>query len=183
VGKTDEASQAALKRLEHQDTVGDVDFDALLLPEQGTALTRVAALLPFYDIDPAHVQFLGTLLWNQSGLGREPALIGGVYPAPAPEGNRQFLTRYRELYGANAPTLASHAYDAVALAAALAHSGIARPFSAEALTTASGFAGVDGVFRFLPNGLSERGFAIMQVTREGATEVQAAPDSFSAAQF
>lgn len=182
-GKTDEASQAALKRLEQADTAGDVDFDAILVPEQGARLTRAAALLPFYDIDPGRVQLLGTLLWNQAGLGREPALVGGVYPVPSPDGNRQFFARYRELYGAAPPTLASHGYDAVALAAALAHSGMARPFATETLTAASGFAGVDGIFRFTPNGLSQRGFAIMQVTRDGSTVAQPAPASFGGAQF
>ncbi len=179
--KTDDASKAALKSLEKADTFGDVDFDAILVPEQGARLTRTAALLPFYDIDPSKVQLLGTLLWNQPGLGREPALIGGVFPAPSPDGNRQFFARYRELYGAAPPTLASHGYDAVALAAALAHSGMARPFSAETLTAASGFAGVDGIFRFLPNGLSQRGFAIMQVTREGTAIAQPAPAAFNTA--
>jgi ABC-type branched-subunit amino acid transport system substrate-binding protein len=181
--KTDEASQAELKRLKQDDTAGDVDFDAILLPDQGAELTRTAALLPFYDIDPARVQFLGTLLWNQPGLGREPALQGGVYPAPPPDSTRQFNARYRELYGAPPPTLASHAYDAVALAGALAHSGMSRPFSVEQLTSPSGFAGIDGVFRFLPNGLSERGFAIMQVTRGGTTVVQPAPTTFAGAQY
>jgi hypothetical protein len=51
------------------------------------------------------------------------------------------------------------------------------------MTAATGFAGIDGIFRFLPNGLSERGFAIMQVTRSGAAEVQPAPTTFEAAQF
>jgi ABC-type branched-subunit amino acid transport system substrate-binding protein len=182
-GRTDEASLAALRRLEQADTSGDVAFDAILLPEQGARLTRAAALLPFYDIDPGRVQLLGTMLWNQPGLGREPALIGGVFPAPSPEGNRTFTTRYRELYGGPPPTLASHGYDAVALAGALARSDMARPFSTETLTTPSGFAGVDGIFRFLPSGLSQRGFAIMQVTRESASQVQPAPTSFGGVQY
>ncbi len=182
-GKTDEISQAALKRLEASDAAGEVDFDAILLPDQGTDLSRTAALLPFYEINPGPVQFLGTLLWNQQNLGREQALIGGVYPAPSPDGNRQFVQRSRELYNAVPPTLASHAYDAVALAGALARSGLARPFSAEALTSPSGFAGVDGIFRFTQNGLSERGFAIMQVTREGSSVAQPPPASFGGAQY
>jgi ABC-type branched-subunit amino acid transport system substrate-binding protein len=182
-GKTDEASQAALKRLEQAETAGDVDFDAILVPEQAPRLIRAAALLPFYDIDPGRVQLLGTLLWNQPGLGREPALVGGLFPAPSPDGIRQFFARYRELYGVFPPTLASHGYDAVALAAALGRSGLARPFGVDTLTAASGFSGVDGIFRFLPNRLSQRGFAIMQVTREGATVAQPAPASFGGAQF
>ena len=182
-GKTDEASVAALKRLEQSDTAGDVDFDAILLPDQGPRLTRAAALLPFFDIDPGRVQLLGTLVWNTPGLGREPAMVGARFPAPSPDGNRQFVARYRELYGTPPPTLASLGYDAIALAAALARSGTAQPFSAHVLTAPGGFAGVDGIFRFQPNGMSERGFAIMQVTRQGADVIQPAPASFAGAQF
>jgi len=176
--KDDEISQLALQRLNRLETVGEVDFEAVLLPEQGARLTQAATLLPFYDIDPGRVQLLGTMLWNLPGLGREPVMIGGVYPAPPPDSNRQFFSRYRELYGRVAPGIASHGYDAVALAAVLARSAQPQPFSAEALANPSGFAGVDGIFRFLPNGLSQRGFAIMQVTREGATEVSPAPATF-----
>lgn len=179
-GKEDEISQLALQRLQRLDTIGEVDFEAILLPEQGARLTQAATLLPFYDIDPGRVQLLGTMLWNAPGLGREPVMVGGVYPAPPPESNRQFFTRYRQLYGRAAPGIASHGYDAVALAAVLARGDAPQPFGADALTTPSGFSGVDGIFRFLPNGLSQRGFAIMQVTREGAVEVGAPPTTFEA---
>ncbi|TAK98188.1 MAG: penicillin-binding protein activator [Rhodospirillaceae bacterium] len=182
-GKTDDASQQALKNLAQQDTFGDVDFDAILLPDQGTRLTRAATLLPYYDVDPNRVQLLGTLLWNTPNLGQEPAMVGGMYPSPSPEGNQKFMSRYRDLYGHPPPTIASHGYDAVALAAALARSGIARPFAAESLTSPSGFAGVDGIFRFLPNGLSERSFAVMQVTHDGPVLVQAGASTFTGAGF
>jgi branched-chain amino acid transport system substrate-binding protein len=186
-GKDDEISQLALKRLERLETVGEVDFDTILLPDQGTRLTQAATLLPFFDIDPGRVQLLGTLLWNTAGLGREPVMVGGVFPAPPPETTRQFFTRYRELYGQAAPAIATHGYDAVALAAVLARTAVptvgSSVFSAEAITAATGFAGVDGIFRFLPNGLSERGFAVMQVTRDGTAMVQPAPTSFEAVQF
>lgn len=179
-GKEDEISQLALERLNRLETIGEVDFEAVLLPDQGTRLTQAATLLPFYDIDPGRVQLLGTMLWNTPGLGREPVMVGGVYPAPPQDSNRQFFTRYRELFGRAAPGIASHGYDAVALAAVLARSEHPQPFSAEAITNPSGFAGVDGIFRFLPNGLSQRGFAIMQVTRDGTTEVEKAPTTFEA---
>jgi ABC-type branched-subunit amino acid transport system substrate-binding protein len=181
--KNDEISQAALKRLERLETVGEVNFDTILLPEQGTQLTQAASLLSYYDIDPGRVRLLGTMLWDAPGLGREPVMIGGVYPAPPPETNRQFVNRYRELYGRAAPNIASHGYDAVALAAILARSGDAAPFSATELTSPAGFSGVDGIFRFLPNGLSQRGFAIMQVTRTGAVVVKPAPTLFDAVAY
>lgn len=185
-GKDDDISQLALKRLERQETAGEVDFDAILLPDQGTRLTQAATLLPFFDIDPGRVQLLGTLVWNTPGLGREPVMVGGVYPAPPPDSTRQFFARYRDTYGKVPPAIASHGYDAVALAAVLARSatpGGVSVFASAALTADTGFAGVDGIFRFLPNGLSERGFAIMQVTRDGAVEVRPAPATFEGAQF
>ena len=37
-------------------------------------LKAVASLLPYYDIDPAKVHILGTGLWDDPGLGTEPAL-------------------------------------------------------------------------------------------------------------
>jgi len=169
---------AALKALEQNDSFGDVDFDALLLPDQGVRLTRAASLLSFYDVDLARTQLLGTLLWNTPNLGQEPALVGGQYPAPAPEGNRKFQGRYRDIFGHAPLTIASHGYDAVALAAALARSGMDQPFSFAALTSPSGFAGVDGIFRFMPDGLSERGFAIMQVTKDGPILVRDGVTSF-----
>src|SRR5690606_14296074 len=108
-------SQLALERLNRLETIGEVDFDAVLLPDQGVRLTQAATLLPFYDIDSGRVQLLGTMLWNMPGLGREPVMVGGVYPAPPQESNHQFFTRYRELFGRAAPGIASHGYDAVAL--------------------------------------------------------------------
>ena len=181
-GKEDEISVAALKRLERLETVGEVGFDTILVPEQGTRLTQAVSLLSFYDIDPGRVQMLGTLVWGDSpGLGREQVMVGGVYPAPPPDTNRQFFARYRELYGRTAPNIASHGYDALALAAILARSGEPAPFSAASLTSLSGFAGVDGIFRFTPDGMSQRGFAIMQVTRNGAAVAQPAPTAFTPA--
>ena len=179
-GKTDAVSRVALQRLERMDTIGDVPFDAILLPEQGGRLTEVAALLPFYDVDPGRVQLLGTLLWHTPDLGKEPALVGGWYPAPDPQANAVFYRRYRELYGSTPPAIATHGYDAVALASVLARTRQTAPFASDALAMASGFSGVDGVFRLLPTGLSERGFAVMALTRNGAEPIDPAPSTFEA---
>ena len=181
--RNDPVSRSALQRLERLDTIGDVPFDAILLPEQGGRLTEVAALLPFYDVDPARVQLLGTLLWHSPGLGKEPALVGGWYPAPSPQANAGFYSRYQSLYGAVPPAIATHGYDAVALAAVLGRSQAAQPFTSGALASPSGFTGVDGVFRLLPTGLSERGFAVLEVSRDGAETIDPAPATFEATQF
>ena len=62
---------------------------------------------------------------------------------------------------------ATLAYDAVALVAALVKTQGAQRFSEQVLTNSSGFAGIDGVFRFRPDGTNERGLAVLRVTPSG----------------
>ena len=75
---------------------------------------------------------------------------------------------------------ATLAYDAVALVAALARTQGAQRFSPETLTNPSGFAGIDGLFRFRPDGTNERGLAVMKVTSGGGVAVAGSPKSFGA---
>jgi branched-chain amino acid transport system substrate-binding protein len=174
----DEASRLALRRLAGRDTFGDPDFDAVLLPDGGAKLKAVASLLPYYDIDPAKVHILGTGLWDEPGIGSEPALVGGWFAAPNPAARSDFETRFQALYKQKPPRLASLGYDAAALAAVLAQRPNGSGFSAAALTDPSGFAGVDGIFRFRPDGQAERGLAVLQVERSGTTVVSPAPETF-----
>jgi hypothetical protein len=48
------------------------------------------------------------------------------------------------------------------------------------LLNSSGFAGIDGLFRFRPDGTNERGLAVMRVTSGGSTPIAASPKSFGA---
>ena len=52
-------------------------------------------------------------------------------------------------------------------------------FSLGALLNPGGFAGVDGLFRFGPDGLIERGFAIREIRKGGAEEIGPAPEVFT----
>jgi ABC-type branched-subunit amino acid transport system substrate-binding protein len=180
--RNDEAAKLALKRLENLDTLGDPEFEAVLLPQGGQDLRAIAPLLPYYDIDPETVQFLGTAQWNDPALGREPALIGGWFAAPPPEPWREFSRRYRELYGANPPQVAGLAYDATALAAVLTRDADPaigpQNFVVQRLAQPSGFAGLNGIFRFSPDGTVERGLAILEMQKDGIVVREPAPQSF-----
>jgi branched-chain amino acid transport system substrate-binding protein len=154
------------------------DSEALLLPEGGARLRALAPLLPYYDVDPDKVHFLGTGLWDEPGLGTEPALDNGWYAAPPPAARADFERRFVQLYHHAPPRLATLAYDATALAAVLARGDRGPDFSAMALTNPSGFAGVDGIFRFKPDGLVQRGLAVLQVRRGGNIVIDPAPETF-----
>jgi branched-chain amino acid transport system substrate-binding protein len=156
----------------------DYEYDAVLIAAGGGLLRTLAPMLTYYDIDPDKVKFLGTGLWDDAGLRGEPALAGAWYAGPTPESGVSFAQHFTKAYSGSAPRVSSIAYDAVALVAALKKSRPERPFAPEALTDPKGFAGVDGVFRFGPDGIAERGLAVVQITPAGAQAVDLAPREF-----
>jgi ABC-type branched-subunit amino acid transport system substrate-binding protein len=155
-----------------------VDYDALFLPEGGSRIKVLAPQLPYFKIDPDQVKFLGTGLWDDPNIGSEPSLNGGWYAAPAPAARAPFEQRFAQLYRHPPPRLATLGYDATALAAVLARAPQGADFSDQALTNPNGFAGLDGIFRFRPNGLVQRGLAILQVQRGGNTIIDQPPQTF-----
>ena len=149
-----------------------------MLAEGGDRLRALAPLLPFYDVDPARVRFLGTGLWDEPSLGREPSLVGGWFAGPDPKAGKGFRTRYQQLYGKLPPRIASLAYDATALAAVLARTRPQPYYESSALINPAGFSGIDGIFRFATSGISERGLAVLEVRPDGLRVVSPAPVSF-----
>ncbi len=174
----DEIARQTLRRLERLQTVGDLPFDALLVADGGKRLQSIAAHLPFYDVDPAKVRMLGTGQWDEPGIGAEPALVGGWFAVPPPAARADFVRQFQRTYGHKPPRLATLAYDATALAAVLARTDGGADFSAEALTAPRGFAGRDGIFRFLPDGVAERGLAVLKVLPRGFEVIGRAPETF-----
>jgi ABC-type branched-subunit amino acid transport system substrate-binding protein len=88
-------------------------------------------------------------------------LHGGWYAAPDSTGFRNFSARYRQRYNQDPVRTATLSYDAVALVAALVKTQGPQRFSEQVLTSASGFSGIDGLFRFRTDGTNERGLAVM----------------------
>ena len=158
---------------------GGGNYEALFMPEGGQGLKAMAPLLPYYDVDPRKVKFFGTGAWDDASLTREPPLNAAWYPAPPPEAHAQFLERYRRAYGAKPPRIASLGYDAVSLAVALSGLPEGERYTQQTLTTEDGFAGVDGIFRFNPDGSTERGLAILEIRPTGAVVIDPAPMSFN----
>jgi ABC-type branched-subunit amino acid transport system substrate-binding protein len=154
------------------------DFEALLLPEGGEQLKAVTQKLTPAGLDTRATRLLGSGLWDVPGIGADPSLDGGWFAASPPEARREFERRYRATYGSDPPRLAALGYDAAAVAAALASGRSGPPFSRDAILNPNGFSGVDGLFRFTPEGLVQREFAVLEVEPQGNIVVSPAPDSF-----
>jgi branched-chain amino acid transport system substrate-binding protein len=151
-------------------------IDALFIPEQAEGMAAVSAALAGSGIK---TQILGTGVWNDARVATLPALQGAWFAAPENAGFNAFAKRYKAKFNTDPPRLATLAYDAVSLVAALARTQGAQRFSETALTNPSGFNGADGVFRFRPDGPNDRGLAIMQITKGVASPLSPAPHSFA----
>lgn len=154
--------------------------DALLLADDGDALPSVADALIAAGANLKRLQLLGTGLWDNPRVFGNANLQGGLYAAPDPSGFRSFSTRYRNKYVQDPVRTATLAYDGVALVAALARTQGGQRFTSDVLTNASGFAGIDGLFRFRSDGTNERGLAVMRVASGGGQSVAGSPKSFGA---
>ncbi len=148
-------------------------FNALLLADTGEALSEIAAVLPYYDVDRSAVQILGPALWasSSSGSGQMP---GAWYAAPDPAARGSFDQGYSAKYGGSPPPIADLAFDAASIARVLGgHGG----YSVGALTQAGGFSGVDGWLALLPDGQVRRALAVFAIERGGPQMVEPAPQS------
>jgi ABC-type branched-subunit amino acid transport system substrate-binding protein len=150
--------------------------DALFIPEQADGADAVSAALAANGLK---MQILGTGIWNDPRVMKLPALQGAWFAAPEMTGFSAFAERYRAKFNSDPTRLATLAYDAVSLVAALARTQGQQRFSEKVLTNPSGFNGADGVFRFRPDGPDERGLAVMQINNGAATLVSPAPRSFA----
>jgi ABC-type branched-subunit amino acid transport system substrate-binding protein len=154
--------------------------DALFIADDGDSVVAVCDALTSAGANLRNIQLLGTGLWDNPHVHASDALQGGLYAAPDPSGFRAFSGRYRTRFGSEPVRTATLVYDGVALLAALARTQGGQRFSPEVLTSPSGFAGIDGLFRFRPDGTNERGLAVMRVASGGGVAVAGSPKSFGA---
>jgi ABC-type branched-subunit amino acid transport system substrate-binding protein len=155
------------------------DRIAVLVPVAPPRLTSVLSSLAAAGLDNRQAQFLGTGVWDVANIGADPAARGGWYAAPDPAKRADFERRFVATYGRPPNRLATLAYDAVALAANLARVKSGGDFSVEAITNPNGWSGVDGIFRFLPDGRSERALAVIEVQSNRGVVVSPAPTTFA----
>ena len=157
-----------------------VGFQALLIADSGSIAAAIAPALVQFGATP--VLLMGTELWNsEPAIAQVPALNGAVFAAVPDERFHQLAVRYREKFGGAPSRLASFGYDAVLLVNGVAGNGwaVGTPFPRAGLSAASGFAGIDGVFRFSGSGIAERGLEVEQVGARGFAVVSPAPKALN----
>ncbi len=152
--------------------------NALMLTSDSTgALPLLAQLLPEQGVSPSVVKYIGLTRWDIPNQTLSlPGVQGGWFALPDPALSSRFAGRYQATYGAPPHPLAGLAYDGIAAVGALFASK--RDFSAGSLTQSAGFAGVNGIFRFRPDGTAERALAVAQAQNGTVRIIDPAPKSF-----
>jgi ABC-type branched-subunit amino acid transport system substrate-binding protein len=153
--------------------------DAVFLPDAGDAAPFLGQILGANGVDPATIQYLGSGQWDDARIAQESNLNGAWYPAPEKAGFDAFAQRYQAAFGSAPYRAATLAYDATSLAAGLTARFGDRRFNNDVLTNPSGFIGIDGAFRLLPDGLNQRGLAIYKIERGQVTVIDPAPRTFT----
>ncbi|MCV6823631.1 MULTISPECIES: penicillin-binding protein activator [Halocynthiibacter] len=157
-----------------------------LLFASGTegALPLLTQLLPENGIDPTATQFIGLTRWDiPASTLALPGVQSGWFALPDPGLAAQFASRYENAYGQPPHPIAGLSYDGIAAIGALVRAGKSDALTQSALTQPSGFVGVNGVFRLLPDGTNQRGLAIGQIQDNQVNIIDPAPRSFSGTGF
>ncbi|MBY0501838.1 MAG: penicillin-binding protein activator [Alphaproteobacteria bacterium] len=145
-------------------------LEILFIPEGGENLVHLMRLLsPHFPL-----KILGSGQWDATETLRIPGLEGGFFASTDPQERQHFETRFQKAYGTNPLRVATLAYDATALAIALADKG----YDTQNLTFRQGFSGIDGIFRLTPQGISERGLAVLEINPSGFRVISPAPSTF-----
>jgi ABC-type branched-subunit amino acid transport system substrate-binding protein len=153
-------------------------YDAVLVADGGRFASQAAGQLrPATGPAP---RILGTELWSgETVVASTPALRGALFSAVSDTRFRQFATSYKTRFGVQPYRIATLGYDAVLLTLRIARDW--RPgtqFPMARMLDSGGFIGIDGAFRFRPNGVIDRALEVREVEANGVTVVSPAPTAF-----
>ena len=150
----DENSDQAIKELKtlyRLDTYGELDFEALLIFTQSfDELSNLSSILPYYDVDPKKIQYIGNSLWAQNSSLKEPGLDNSYFTSLDINNKKKFEEEYFNFFRSQPHSIATLVYDIVGLISKL-HSE-EKVFKIDRLYTNSGFIGVNGWFKMIANG-------------------------------
>ena len=144
----------------------------------------LAQVLAENGMSPDQTKYIGLTRWDVPPATLSlPGLQGGWFAMPDPGTASRFRSRYQAAYGSMPHPIAGLAYDGIAAIGALVKSGRPDALSRAALTQPSGFVGVNGIFRLLPDGTNERALAVAEIRNGQAMVIDPAPKAFGSAGF
>lgn len=153
-------------------------FDTVLIAD-GARLSAIAAGT-LKTAGAALPRLLGTELWSgEEDVAKAAALRGAWFSTVSDSRYGRFASSYRTRFGVRPYRVATLGYDAVLLTLRIARDWTpGRDFPTSHMFDDAGFLGIDGAFRFRPNGTAERAMEVRQVGNGTVTVVSPAPAQF-----
>jgi ABC-type branched-subunit amino acid transport system substrate-binding protein len=153
-------------------------YDTVLIAD-GSRLSAIGAA-QLKKAGAALPRLLGTELWSgEEDVARAAALRGAWFSAVSDSRWARFAASYKSRFGAQPYRIATLGYDAVLLTLRVARDWTpGRTFPISELSDPTGFLGVDGAFRFSPDGVAQRAMEVRQVGAGTVSVVSPAPTGF-----
>ncbi|PPR47830.1 MAG: hypothetical protein CFH19_00197 [Alphaproteobacteria bacterium MarineAlpha5_Bin9] len=170
--KKDEISKKALKKIRKFETIGELDFTHVIIADHNIRLLEIAPLLPFYDIDPNKIQFVGTGVWDDPVFFNEPSLQGAIFSG-IPKSNRDdFFEEFKSFYQTKPIRTITIMYDLLGLLDHIIKNKLTKESTLKMLNNQGiSFQGIDGVFVF-ENNLIKRNLNILKIYKGEAVFVK-----------
>ena len=158
-------SEKLYKILKNQDTLGSLDFDSLYIGAENVKhLSMLASILPYYDVDPKEVLYIGNSLWSHNIALKEPALEKGIFSNIDQINYENFANDYYKTFNEKPNKISSIAYDLIGLVSSFQKNN--QEISFDNMTSENGFVGTNGLFRFKKDGDIERLLPIFQIKNQ-----------------
>jgi ABC-type branched-subunit amino acid transport system substrate-binding protein len=140
----------------------------ILINDSGKNLSKIASLIRKFDKEERNFQLIGTNQWDDGFSITDKNLNGSWFVSSEREKFSNFEKSYYQAYGKFPPRISSIAYDMVSVIAGIIEKNqgkhlVASDFISYTDVQKNGFDGIDGLFRFLPNGLVQRNLAVLEI--------------------
>jgi len=141
--------------------------EVILIPEAGKKLDTIVTALGTHNKNEIPYQYIGTSQWDTYSTFSNNKLINAWFVSGDPDNYNDFENDFYKVYGQVPLRISSLSYDAIMVINEIVNRERDFLITNETLTRYEGFSGIDGRFRFLPNGLVERQFTIIKVDDNG----------------
>ena len=166
-----DAMDEAVSEFQLRETLGRVNFDAVLLPVGGEFLLVIAPMFEYFNASQPDVWLLGTDIWESASPSTAKDLLGSRYVTATSPTWADFKSRFEKTFGQVPDRLSASVYDAVRVAITEKVETGHLSFASDFLTRSTGFEGISGPVRFLPSGVNERTLDIVELQANSAKTV------------
>tara|TARA_Y100000590_G_scaffold161563_1_gene185230 strand:- start:1123 stop:2301 length:1179 start_codon:yes stop_codon:yes gene_type:complete len=158
-----------LKTLEQRHTLGEVNFDSVVIIDFGESLKSVLTSFVFSDVSSEEVRFFTVNQWFDKSFFNENALLNLHFPAINLKNFNKFNKKFKNTFNKSPNEISILAYDALGLVYHCWHTNNFQ-FKKNQLFNKKGFKGMHGKF-FIEDNISKQKLKIYKVSDKKFVEV------------